>query len=331
MIAARHAVKPIPVVFHIGPLQVHTYGIGLALTFWFGLWYMRKRLADNGYPSEWFNGAFTWIVVAAIVGARVVHIAANLGYYQAAPIQVFEVWHGGLSSFGGLLFGVPVALWRLHKDCPQLSPVRALDLASPMLIAAWGVGRLLGPQLMVAGGGIPTTAWYGMEYAGQVGKRVPAPLFQSVESFVILAILWWIERRTQRQPAGLLLASFAALWGVQRFADEYLWLAYPGHAGAIAVEWTGLLLAAVGALAVAWLLLRSRRGPQHAGSGDPAPSGTAPTPEVAPAVLQTAQVIPGSSPVDSGPISRVPDDASPRARDSGAPGSRRADPSDGNG
>jgi prolipoprotein diacylglyceryltransferase len=26
-------VKPIPVSFHIGPLEVHTYGIGLAITF----------------------------------------------------------------------------------------------------------------------------------------------------------------------------------------------------------------------------------------------------------------------------------------------------------
>ena len=27
--------KPVPVAFHVGPLEVHTYGIGLALTFWF--------------------------------------------------------------------------------------------------------------------------------------------------------------------------------------------------------------------------------------------------------------------------------------------------------
>ena len=31
--------RPIPVAFHIWFLEVHTYGIGLALTFWFGLRY----------------------------------------------------------------------------------------------------------------------------------------------------------------------------------------------------------------------------------------------------------------------------------------------------
>ena len=41
--------KPIPVAFHIGPLQVHTYGIGLAVTFWFGFVYFERRLRKNGY------------------------------------------------------------------------------------------------------------------------------------------------------------------------------------------------------------------------------------------------------------------------------------------
>ena len=47
-------VKPIPVVFHLGPLQIHTYGVGLAVTFWFAYRYFAKRLRDHGYPDTWF-------------------------------------------------------------------------------------------------------------------------------------------------------------------------------------------------------------------------------------------------------------------------------------
>ena len=61
--------RPIPVVFHIGPLQVHTYGIGLAITFWFAYRYFGRRLRANGYPDAWLGRMFTWVVVAAIVGA----------------------------------------------------------------------------------------------------------------------------------------------------------------------------------------------------------------------------------------------------------------------
>ncbi len=168
--------KPIPVVFHLGPLQIHTYGIGLALTFWFAYRYFAKRLRDHGYPDAWFGRAFVWIVIASVVGARAVHVIANLkgaqGYAEN-PGDILAIWHGGLSSFGGLLGGVPTGLICARRWCPELRLGVALDLVAPVLLIAWTVGRLLGPQLMYQGGGNLTHAWYGMAYAGEAGKRVP--------------------------------------------------------------------------------------------------------------------------------------------------------------
>jgi len=79
-------VKPIPVVFHLGPLQIHTYGIGLALTFWFAYRYFAKRLATTGIPMPGSHARSIWIVIASVIGARAVHVVANLrgaqGYAQ---------------------------------------------------------------------------------------------------------------------------------------------------------------------------------------------------------------------------------------------------------
>ena len=194
--------KPIPVVFHIGPLQVHTYGIGLALTFWFGYRYFAKRLRDHGYPDAWFARAFIWIVIMSIVGARAVHVVANLkgaqGYIQN-PGDMLAIWHGGLSSYGGLLGGVPTGLICARRWCPQLRLSVALDLIAPVLVIAWAMGRLLGPQLMYQGGGNLTHAWYGMAYAGQAGKRVPVPIIQALEDSVVYVIALWVERRIARR------------------------------------------------------------------------------------------------------------------------------------
>ena len=190
--------KPIPVSFHIGPLVVHTYGIGLAITFWFAYRYFDRRLRAEGYPTEWLTTAFLWIVGSAIVGARVLHVLANLSAYRSDPAGVFAVWHGGLSSFGGLLFGIPTGVILARRRCPQLPIMRALDIVAPVLMAAWGVGRLLGPQLMVAGGGHPTHAWFGMYYAGQQGKRLPVPIFQAIEDFAVYLVLIAIERHLDR-------------------------------------------------------------------------------------------------------------------------------------
>ena len=256
--------------FHLGPLHIHTYGIGLALTFWFALWYMRRRFRAVGYPWEWLNRAFLWIIAASVIGARAVHVLANFSCYRHNPGQVLAVWHGGLSSFGGLLLGVPTGVWFQRRYCQEISTWAALDVAAPVLMASWALGRLLGPQLMIDGGGHPTHMWYGLKYActfstahptcvnGVSGPEVPVPLFQSAECFAIFLILRWIEERTRRQPPGVMLAAFAGLWGIVRFTDEYFWLAVPRLWDA--VEVTAIVLAVAGWSTMAWMLLRRRSG-----------------------------------------------------------------------
>jgi phosphatidylglycerol:prolipoprotein diacylglycerol transferase len=252
-------VKPIPVSFNIWKLKIHTYGIGLAITFWFAFRYFERRLRKFGYPWQWLGGAFVWIIVAAIVGARAVHVLANLSYYTSDPGQVLAVWNGGLSSFGGLIGGVPTGLILARRRCPSLPTLKSLDIVSPVLMAAWGVGRLLGPQLMIAGGGHPTNQWFGMYYAGEVGKRLPVPIFQSIESFVIFGILILIERRVPLRPTGFILSATMGLWGLSRFAEEHLWLSDTSHAGDLAVQIGGLALCAAGVVLMTLLWRRQKR------------------------------------------------------------------------
>jgi len=248
--------KPIPVDFHIGPLQVHTYGIGLALTFWFAFTYFERRLRRNGYRSDWFVGVFLWIILAAVVGARALHVLSNLSYYTHNPAQVVAIWHGGLSSFGGLLFAVPTGILLTRRRCPELPIGQALDLIAPVLLASWALGRLLGPQLMVAGGGHPTHQWFGMYYAGQSGRRLPVPLFQAAEDFGVYLVLILIERRLQRwpdgsvrsgYPSGTVIGTAMVLWGIERTLDEHLWLGEDGHLGSLLVQIAGILLVVGGA------------------------------------------------------------------------------------
>jgi phosphatidylglycerol:prolipoprotein diacylglycerol transferase len=264
--------KPIPVAFHIGPLEIHTYGIGLAITFWFAYRYFERRLRNNGYPWQWLTGVFLWIVVASIVGARALHVIANWSTYSAHPSQILAVWQGGLSSFGGLLFGIPTGVILARRRCPQLPSVRALDLVSPVLMAAWGVGRLLGPQLMVAGGGRQTTAWWGLSYAGQVGKRVPVPLIQAFDSFVIFAILILIEHYVRNRPVGFVVAATAALWGLGRFFEENVFLRQNDHNGSGLVQGAGLVLFAAGLITMVVLWRRPR--PETDDGRDPNDDGT---------------------------------------------------------
>ncbi len=259
--------KPIPVVFHLGPLQFHTYGLGLAITFWFGYQMFHRRLVAHGWDADWLAPVTVRIVVAALIGARLVHVVANWSsQYEHHLIQIPQVWQGGLSSFGGLAFGLVTGFYLARRRGPAIPRPRLADLVAPVLLASWAVGRLLGPQLMVRGGGHPTSAWYGMYYAGEVGKRLPVPLFQSAMTVVMLLLTWRVEKFVESRggPRGL-TASFAIMvWGIGRFIEEHFWLARPGHAGDVAVEVTGVVLAVVGLAVSVYLLTRGRPVPEPA-------------------------------------------------------------------
>ena len=255
--------RPIPTAFHIGPLEVHTYGIGLALTFWFGFVYFERRLRKNGYATDWLVPVFLWIILAAVVGARVLHVLSNLHTYGQHPGDIVQVWQGGLSSFGGLLFAVPTGIILTRRRCPELPLGRGLDLVAPVLMACWAIGRLLGPQLMVAGGGHPTHQWFGMYYADQVGRRLPVPVFQAIEDLCVFLVLIAIERRLDRwpdgsrrvgYPPGIVLGTGMVLWGIERSLDEHLWLGEDGRVGSDLVQVAGVLLVVGGA----GILLRTR-------------------------------------------------------------------------
>ena len=262
--------RPIPVAFHIWFLEVHTYGIGLALTFWFGLRYTERRLRQAGYPWQWVTGMFLWVIVAALVGARALHVLSNFTFYSHNPGQILSIWQGGLSSFGGIIFAVPVGIVSARRRCPELPSLRFGDLMAPVLMACWAIGRLLGPQLMRAGGGHPTTAWFGMYYADQAGKRLPVPVFQAMEDAAIFGILLLVERwlRTVAPapfspvdgervvsrllpPAGIVLGVGMVLWGIERFLDEHLWLGEDGRIGSDLTQLAGVLLAVAGIVLLA--------------------------------------------------------------------------------
>ena len=285
--------RPIPVAFHIWFIEVHTYGIGLAITFWFGLRYTERRLRNAGYPWQWVTGMFLWVIVAAIVGARTLSVLSNWGYYAHNPGQIVAIWQGGLSSFGGVIFAVPVGIVSARRRCPQISTGRLLDLMAPVLMACWGMGRVLGPQLMRAGGGHPTAQWFGMYYADQAGKRLPVPIFQALEDFAIFGVLLLVERRLRSTapvpivvvdgvapspkvlpPAGIIIGVGMILWGIERFLDEHLWLGEDGRVGSDLVQLAGIALAVAGIIVLATRYGLWQRWRAGAGStGDPASVG----------------------------------------------------------
>lgn len=252
--------EPIPTSFHVGPLVFHTYGLGLAVTAYVAYWYAARRISRHGLSTAHFGRFTGWVLVAALVGARAAHVATNWTLYSHDLMGTLAVWHGGLSSFGGIALAAPVG-WILARRWWPGVTLEFTDALVPALVAAWALGRLLGPQLMVAGGGHVTHQWFGMRYAGQAGKRVPVPIIQALEDGTLWLVLLGIERRWRgRLVLGVSTGVACVVWGLVRSLDEHLLLGQESHSGSVGVQIAGLVLAVIGVLVLigSWRRTRTR-------------------------------------------------------------------------
>ena len=232
-----------PTALHLGPLTLHLYGVGLATATYVTFRYAQHRLVARGISVTRWSRLAAITIVAAIIGARAAHVATNWDYYSTFPSQILSLWGGGLSSFGGIALGVPVAVFVARRYWPERSILELSDVIVPALVAGWALGRLLGPQFMVGGGGHLTTQWFGLSYEGQTGKRVPVPLIQAAEDALLWLTLLWFERRATR---GTVTGLALLIWGVVRSVDERLLLGETGHAGSVGVQIAGVLCALLG-------------------------------------------------------------------------------------
>ncbi len=101
-----------PIMLQLGPLALRWYGFLIALGVLFGtLWAL--RLAERrGLDSEKLLDSAVWLVLAGIVGARLVYVLTSPSAFfgpNGNPLDAFKVWQGGISIHGGIA-GILVAM-----------------------------------------------------------------------------------------------------------------------------------------------------------------------------------------------------------------------------
>ena len=238
--------EPVPTSFHLGPFLFHTYGFGLAIAIYVAFRYAERRFTKRGLGVQRFGLFAIIMVVLGVLGARLAHVATNWSYYEAHLAQTLAIWQGGLSSFGGLVLAAPVGYLLARRWWPDVKALEFADAFIPALVLGWALGRFLGPQFMVNGGGHVTHQWFGLHYAGQSGRRVPVPLIQGLEDSALLALLVVLERRGLAKRRGVVTGVALLVWGVVRSVDERLLLGEEGHSGSLGVQIAGIALAVLG-------------------------------------------------------------------------------------
>ena len=107
-------IEPIsPVAFSVLGLDIRWYALAYIAGFIIG-YFVFKYLAarrDSGIQisKKQMDDLLTYVILGVILGGRLGYVLFyNLAFFLAHPIEIFAVWHGGMSFHGGLI-GVIVA------------------------------------------------------------------------------------------------------------------------------------------------------------------------------------------------------------------------------
>jgi phosphatidylglycerol---prolipoprotein diacylglyceryl transferase len=211
-----------PVAFHVGPLAVRWYGLMYLAGFILFVVLGRRRARAEmltGWRMADVDDMLFFGVFGVILGGRLGYVLFYKPlYYFAHPLEIFEVWHGGMSFHGGFL-GVLIALWFFARRRNK-SLLDVTDFVAPLCplgLAAGRLGNFINAELV----GRPTDVPWAMVFP-QVDQlpRHPSQLYEFGLEGVLLFIVLWIFA-SRRRPRGAVSGLFLVGYGTFRFIAEF--------------------------------------------------------------------------------------------------------------
>lgn len=210
-----------PVIFSLGPLQVHWYGLMYAIGFlggW-GLAIVHAHRLKMGLSNNQVSDLIFYVALGVVIGGRIGYMLFyNLPGFLDHPWSIFELWKGGMSFHGGLL-GVLLAVWlygrRIKKPFMEL-----VDFIAPLVPIGLGAGRI-GNFINGELWGRVTTMPWGMVFPnGGPLPRHPSQLYEFLLEGVVLFLILWLYSAKPR-PRLAVSGLFAICYGTFRIFVEF--------------------------------------------------------------------------------------------------------------
>ena len=213
-----------PIAFSVLGFPVRWYALAYIAAFvigYFAIKYMtRAPRATVKLTKKELDDLLTWLILGVIIGGRLGYVLFyNLPVFVAHPLEIFAVWHGGMSFHGGLI-GAVVATFGFARG--WLRGLRILDMISVVAPIGLFFGRIanfINIEVM----GRPTDSSIGVFFRGVSDvPRFPSPLFEAAgEGILLFLIMLFLYRRTNmRTRAGMLAGVMAMLYAVFRIICE---------------------------------------------------------------------------------------------------------------
>ena len=260
-----------PELLHFGSFVLPTYGVLVATGVLVGLAMTVHLARRQGIDPEKIWNLGILVVLAAIVGAKILYVINDWSWYTAHPREIFSfaTLQAGGVFYGGVLAAVATAWYYMRKH--GLRGLRTVDCFAPGLALGHSIGRL---GCFAAGCcfGKPTTHWWGVTFTSSlaatwVGTPLhvalePTQLMESAVELVNFFLLYWLIKR--KTFDGQIIGAYLFLYGFARYFMEFL-RGDPGRGSVFGGAMTGTqLISIVLVLAGGFLWLRRKPAPATA-------------------------------------------------------------------
>lgn len=131
--------SPGSIALQLGPLVIRWYGLLIASAVLIGVSLSRYLAKHRGVKPELIDSLVIWLVIAAIPCARLYYVLFEWGQYAQHPLQIFQIWKGGIAIHGAILGGLVAAI--IFARLKQISFWQLADLVAPSLILGQAIGR----------------------------------------------------------------------------------------------------------------------------------------------------------------------------------------------
>ena len=213
-------------VVELGPLELHAYGLMLALGVLVAATIVERRYTRWGGEPRTITEIAIPVVAGGVIGARVYHLFTGYDWSRGGVVGALKIWEGGLSIWGavggGLVAVVVVARLR------RLDALMLVDAIAPGLAVAQAIGRWgnwFNQELF----GRPTDLPWGLEidlehrperYRAE-GTFHPTFLYESIWCLLVAGTVLLAERRL-RLRKGQAFAVYVAMYTFGRVFFEAL-------------------------------------------------------------------------------------------------------------
>lgn len=210
-----------PVAFSVFSFEIRWYSLAYIFGILIGWYLSKKYFIDNEKVKETFDDYITYVILGIIIGGRLGYVIFyDLSYFLDNPIEILQIWNGGMSFHGGLL-GVILSsiIFAKSKKIEVFEYLDVIAIVTPIGLFFGRIANFINSELY----GKSTEVFWSVKFIKVDNiNRHPSQLYEAfLEGIILFIILIYFKSNKKNTSHGFLSGSFLIFYSIFRFVSEF--------------------------------------------------------------------------------------------------------------